>query len=492
MRRVETVSINGVVFSITDDACRNLSNYLDVLYKHFEYEKDGNEIIADIEARIAELFAGRAGGISQVITGKDVLNVIKTLGAPEDIIDSDSSSSDNLPPLPPRNSRTKQTAKRLYRNPDQSVLGGVCSGIASWLDISVIIVRLIFIVCLLLYGITIFVYFLLWIIIPMAKTTAQKLEMQGQPINISNIEKSIKSNMSSSSDRYTDETNRTPRIIWNIIRVGLGIILCLIGVSLALSFCSLLLLHDIIFEWRIFPFNRFFPFFISHSSYNVITVSAILFMILTVAACIYWGIKAITGTKVKSPYIHVILLIIWLITIPVAMTTFIRDVGNFIRFDNKSIQHININPCDTIYLNMKPSEFEIPYNLFNEYDDKNRCYYGKPNMYIHKSSGNNTLKITKTSRSRNNHLELKYLDDIGYDIEVENSQITISPYFPIDNFIDWKSQRLEIILYISENTVVIVDGSLCNSDIIVTPRQSGHDGNNCKWIMTHEGIKALD
>jgi phage shock protein PspC (stress-responsive transcriptional regulator) len=490
MKKVETVSINGVVFSITDDACRNLSDYLDVLHKYFEHEKDGNEIIADIEARIAELFTGRAGGISQVITDKDVLHVIETLGAPEDIIDSDGSGDNPPPPPPPRNTRTKQTAKRLYRNPDQSVLGGVCSGIALWLDISVIIVRLVFVACLLLYGITILVYFLLWIIIPMAKTTAQKLEMQGQPINISNIEKSIKSNMS--SDRYTDETNRTPRIIWNIIRVCLGILLCFIGVSLALSFCSLVLMHDFIFKWRIFPFNRIFPFFISSSSYNIITISTILFMILTVAACIYWGVKIMTGTKVKWPYIHVILLIIWLITIPVATTTFIRDVGNFIGY-NKSVKYVNINPCDTIYLNMKPSEFEIPDNLLNAYyDDENRCYYGKPNMYIRKSSGKNTLKITKTSRGRNNHLGFMYVNDISYDIDVKNSQITVSPYFTIDNFIDWKNQRLEITLYIPENTVIIVDDSLCDTGIIDGTRQSGHDGNTCKWIMTHKGIKALD
>jgi hypothetical protein len=365
--------------------------------------------------------------------------------------------------------------------------------VAIWLDINVVIVRLIFIACLLFYGITIIVYFLLWIIIPIAKTTSQKLEMQGQPINISNIEKSIKNNMSSSSDRYTDETNRTPRIIWNIIRVCAGILLCIIGVSLALSFCSLLILHDVIFEWHILPFYRFFPPIISSSSYNIITISTILFMTLTVAACIYWGVKAIAGTKVKYPYIHVILLIIWFITIPVAMTTFIREAGTGIFLGyHKSIKYININPCDTIYLNMKPSEFEIPDNPFNAYyDDESNRYYRKPNMHIRKSSGKSELKIIKTSHGRNNKLTLKYVNDIDYDIDVENAQITVSPYLTIDR-IDWKNQRLEIILYVPENTVIIVDDSLCNTDIIASPQWSGHDGYTCKWIMTREGIKALD
>jgi hypothetical protein len=242
-------------------------------------------------------------------------------------------------------------------------------------------------------------------------------------------------------------------------------------------------------------FSVFFPHVTtstSSSSYNIISTGMILFIILTVAACIYWGIKAITGSKVKYPHIHIILLIIWFLTIPVMTATFIREAGNYIGY-NKSTKTFNINACDTIYLNMNPSEVAIPDNLSGAYyDGESKCYYGKPDMYIRKSDDKSKLKITKTSRGRNNREAFEYVGDIVYDFDVENSQITVSPYFTVDQINKWKNQRLEIVLYVPENTVVIVDESLCYTNIIVKPRLSEHDGNTCKWIMTHEGIKALD
>ncbi|MDR2383098.1 MAG: PspC domain-containing protein [Prevotellaceae bacterium] len=495
MKRVETISINGIIFSITDDAFRSLSDYLESLYKYFEHEEGGNEIITDIEARIAELLTERAGGITRAITNKDVLHVIETLGALEDITNSDGGDDGNKPPY----SNPKKYSKRLYRDPDHNVFGGVCAGIAAWLEISPVIVRLIFVVCFLFYGISILIYFLLWIIIPLAKTTAQKLEMHGEPINISNIERGVRDNMASSgfrpsSYRHSDETggaNKLLKTIWTIIRIVAGIILCGIGISMALSFFSLFLLHDLIFEWHFWPFNRFFPYIIPASSYKLIYISLILFAVLTVAACIYWGIKAITGHKVKYPQIHIVLLIIWFVFIPVIMIYFAREVGNYFGY-NKLVKTIPVETCDTVYLSLHSSDLEIS-DYFSEsyFDNENKRFYGKPEIYINKSERKSKLQIEKISRGKNNQKAYKLANDIDYKFDVHNSQIIFSPYFTVEPLRDWKNQRLKIVLSVPENTIIIVDESLCYSDIIVRPRRSGHDGNACKWIMTREGIKAL-
>jgi phage shock protein PspC (stress-responsive transcriptional regulator) len=494
MNRVETISINGVIFSIADDACRMLSDYLDSLYKYFEHEKGGNEIIADIEARIAELFAERAGGIAQAITDKDVSHVIETLGSLEDITSSNDDANDNH-----FDNNQKKYTKRLYRDLDRNVLGGVCAGIATWLEINPVLVRLIFVACFFFYGISIIAYFLLWIIIPVAKTTAQKLEMQGQQINISNIERSIRGNMSSSSSsglRSSSDTvelgiNKLFRAIWSVIRIVAGIILCCIGISMTLSFLSLFLLHDFIFEWTFFPFNGFFPHIISASSYNAIFISTILFALLTVAACIYWGIKAITGSMVKYPPVHVVLLIIWFLTIPLIATYAVREAGNYFGY-SESIKTTHITTRDTIYLNLKPSDIDMSNYRFGAYfDDENNRFYGKPAMYIRKSAGMSKLQIVKTSRGKNNHKAFTYANDIDYQFEVENSRITLAPFYTVKSLNGWKNQRLQIILSVPENTVIIVDESLCYSDII-RPRRSGHDGNVCKWIVTNAGIMPID
>jgi phage shock protein PspC (stress-responsive transcriptional regulator) len=466
MRRVETISINGILFRITDDAFRNLNDYLNSLYEYFGHEQDGNEIINDIEARIAELFTERNGGGAQAITNKDVMNVIETLGTLKDITDLDN-EDDNRPSY----SRQKRYAKRLYRNNEDNIVGGVCAGIAAWLDINVIIVRLGFIICCLMYGIAIPIYLLLWIIIPLARTTAQKLEMKGQPVNISNIERSIRGNMSvprfdHSSDRFAnDADNSILKGLWKLVRVLAGSLLCLFGIGMVISFVTLFILHDFILERHLFPFNRFTPL-IYTPSYNIILICTIVFAVLTIAACIYWGIKAIMGTKVKYPAIHITLLVIWFLMIPITMGYFVRETVAFSGF-NKSINTINLIDYDTIYLKMYPSDPQIPDCSFDTYfDNDNNCFYGRPEIYIRKSNGKSKLQIVKIYQGRNNRNAIRHANNIDYKFDIRNSQITLASYFTVQPVTYRKKQSLDVFLYISEDTVLIIDEALCNSDVV--------------------------
>ena len=152
MKRVETININGIVFSIDDDAFCKLNAYLDTLSKYFEHEQGGREIIADIEARISELFAERNGGIRQAVSIEDVNKAVETLGTPEDIVGADAEveteNIPSLPPLPPLPRLSAKPSRRLYRDPDHRYIGGVCAGIAAWMGINPVIIRLIFILLL--------------------------------------------------------------------------------------------------------------------------------------------------------------------------------------------------------------------------------------------------------------------------------------------------------------------------------------------------------
>ncbi|MDR1887712.1 MAG: PspC domain-containing protein, partial [Prevotellaceae bacterium] len=462
MKRVETISINGIVFSIDDDAYSSLNDYLDSLYKYFEHEQGGNEIIADIEARIAELFAERAGGVAQVITNADVLNAIRTLGTPEDIADSESGGENTH-----FHGNRKKSAGRLYRNPDRRILGGVCAGVAAWLEINVILVRLLFFIAFWFYGISILVYIVLWIIIPAARTTAQKLEMQGQPVNIGNIERSIRENMSSpdsrrSPDRFAGETDGTTsyplQIIWKVIRVIVGIFLCLTGTGIGLSCFGLFLFHDLTYvftnemEWNISPFNVFLAHVFSPASRMMLTVCTILFIAMTVGACLFWGIKIIAGTKVKHVALHVVLLIIWILIIPVTMMTPVRDAIGFFHY-NRVNKWMHLNTADTIYLNLKPSAPGIPEisdNPFEIYRDMaNSRFYGKPSVYIRKSDDRSAkLKIVKKWRGRSGHMNLRYAENIDYDMNIKDSMITLAAYFTVEPLHEWKNQQLDIFLYV--------------------------------------------
>jgi phage shock protein PspC (stress-responsive transcriptional regulator) len=181
-----TVSINlgGYSFNIDEDAYAELKRYLKNLELHFAGEESASEILSDIETRMAELFRTKLTGYKQVINIDDVHQAISVLGTPEDISDNDGPSA--------REKFSSPGYHRMYRDPDHRVIGGVCSGMGAYWDIDPVIVRVIFVALFLAGGIGAMVYLILYIVIPEAKTTAQKIEMKGHPVNIHNIKESVK------------------------------------------------------------------------------------------------------------------------------------------------------------------------------------------------------------------------------------------------------------------------------------------------------------
>jgi phage shock protein PspC (stress-responsive transcriptional regulator) len=182
MKKTYTINISGTVFHIEEDAYEKLNNYITGLKQHFGNDEEGLEIIADIEARIAEIFIGKRTAEKEVITSDWVDEIIKTMGIPEELEEEATTGS----------SASDKKKKRLYRDPDHKIIGGVCGGLAAYFNMDPVIMRLIFVFFFLLNGLGLLIYIILWIAVPEAKTTAQRLEMRGEEVNIDNIEKWIK------------------------------------------------------------------------------------------------------------------------------------------------------------------------------------------------------------------------------------------------------------------------------------------------------------
>ncbi|HKK40832.1 MAG TPA: PspC domain-containing protein [Bacteroidales bacterium] len=183
MKITVSINIGGYSFNIDEDAYSELKIYLKSLELHFSGEESSTEILSDIEARMAELFRARLAAYKQVITIEDVMEVMAILGTPEDMSDNEGPSA--------REKFSSPGYHRMYRDPDHRIIGGVCSGMAAYWNIDPVIVRIIFVV-LAFGGIGVLLYLILYIAIPEAKTTAQKIEMHGEPVNIHNIKDSVK------------------------------------------------------------------------------------------------------------------------------------------------------------------------------------------------------------------------------------------------------------------------------------------------------------
>ena len=186
-----TVSINlgGYSFNIDEDAYAELKNYLRNLELHFAGEESSAEILSDIETRMAELFRTKITSYKQVINIDDVRQTVSVLGTPEDISDNEGPSA--------REKFSSPGYHRMYRDTDHRVIGGVCSGMGAYWDIDPVIIRILFLALTLAGGLGVLVYLILYIVIPEAKTTAQKIEMKGDPVNIQNIKESVKKEFNS-------------------------------------------------------------------------------------------------------------------------------------------------------------------------------------------------------------------------------------------------------------------------------------------------------
>jgi len=190
MNKTVNINLAGVFFHIDEDAYAKLQHYLDSIKRSLNNTQGKDEIIADIEARIAELFGEKVKNERQVIGYKEVDEVIAIMGQPEDYM-VDEEIFEDEPTY--TQSHTKTTGKQLFRDTEHSYVGGVSSGLAHYMGIESIWVRLLWVILTIASsGAFLLIYIALWIFVPEAKTTADKLSMRGEEVNISNIERKIR------------------------------------------------------------------------------------------------------------------------------------------------------------------------------------------------------------------------------------------------------------------------------------------------------------
>ena len=196
MKKVVNASIGGRGFALDEDAYARLTTY----FEHFRsrLNKDAqlsiDEVMSDLENRIAELFDQGTGGASYRVVDFDLVNkVVTQLGMPDGSAEPYEPFGSAQGPKRDAQGQEEKSAgadfsysgakgeapKRLYRDPDNKTIGGVCSGLAAFLNIDITIVRIIILLTILLWGSGLIVYFVLWIVVPLAKTPAQKCEMRG-------------------------------------------------------------------------------------------------------------------------------------------------------------------------------------------------------------------------------------------------------------------------------------------------------------------------
>ena len=479
MNKTVNINLAGIFFHVDEDAYKVLKNYLDTIKMSFKNTEGSSEIIADIEARIAELFSELLQSKAEVISIKEVEEVITIMGQPEDYLDEEALNEEQ----PNFNSQTTTSInKKLYRDINDRYISGVCSGIGHYVGLDSLWVRLIFILLLFVSAGTIVpIYIILWVLVPEAVTTADKLRMTGQPINVSNIEKKIKDGFSSVSDgvKQVDFKKHGNQIksssksavdsLIKVLSVGLklfgkfiGLILIIVSISMFIGLISFVLSINIM-DFINLPLSNEIQLKTNIPAWLLSILVAISFGV-PIFFLFYLGLKVImSNLKSIGRVAKLTLLGLWICSLIGWMTYGVKQFSEF-SHDSKIDQYESIyTNSDTLYVKMKPHKF-IDKELYRdndidlEYDEEgNRIIYSQNIRLVVKSTKESTpyMVIEKNASGKTYQMAKNRASNINYDWELTpNDELLLDGYFTSTPDQLDRGQQIEITLFMPEGMII--------------------------------------
>ncbi len=473
MKKTFTINISGTVFYIEEDAYEILQKYLVNLKNHFGTDEEGKEILADIEARIAEIFTEKSSDDKRVVTLPMVDEVVTVMGTPEDF--AEEQGEEEFEEYPPEATRKR----RLYRDPEHRVLGGVSGGLGAYFNMDPVILRIIFVVLTFLTsGAALLAYLILWIAVPKARTTAQRLEMRGQEATVKNIEKSIREEVTEVKESYrkfkqSDTYARGRKtmtgagdVTYNVVKLLLKIAVVIIGILLILSgffgilgmVSSLMVGHSFAEGWPlVWGPDIHMPAFLNHFvepgtvTLGLITLGFIAGIPLL--AMIYIGTKLVFRYKSNNTLVGLTLVGFWLVALVTLVVVSASQFGNFkSRSSFSSSTTVDCDTCQTLYLKIA----EDKYDDYAEFDfdmegfkiaavDGDEILLGRPKLDVEQASGNNFIvTVKKAARGKTREIAKENTGDIVYRFQQQDSILYFDPWFILEEGEKWRDQEVYI------------------------------------------------
>lgn len=482
MRKTLNINLGGIAFIIDENAFELLHNYLEALKAKFKSETERDEIINDIEARIAEMLNQKLGDRKEVVSMDDVQYVTGIMGKPEDIAGEEVSSPGNA-----SNAATTSTAytsgtpvkKRLFRDPDDAKVGGVISGLCHYFGINdPVWVRLaVVILCFVSFGTMILIYFLLLIVIPKAYTSAEKLQMKGEPVNISTIEKEIKDAAHRTGESLNNLRNEdgilskighiivtvftffAKLVAGFIIFIGLVVLFALIAGMLGVTIAGNALFTE---APRLLVDNPF--------TITLFNIGVVLFVAAPVIGIIYAALRAILGTKGRAPWLKWTLLTAWWIGVFLIGYAVIENIGNFNSSGTKHEQVALMQPANgNILVQLTDStgnkfskddegsneDFHIGFGGVyidgEDLRDASSIHIGKPNLQL-LPSANDSFYVEKiiSSKGKSKNDAVKNTEYVVYNFSQKDTVLNLPAATLLQKNGKYRAQDVRIRISIPE------------------------------------------
>lgn len=578
MKKNISINISGIIFHIEEDGYENLRRYLDSINKYFSGFEDSSEIMADIESRIAEIFLSKLNEGKQVITADDVQALMATMGSVNDFkaaeaqdtpsndtraeqqssyTTADDTANENPRPAQPQNLSRDQRrkilggvcaglasymrvdplwvrlvfalfafawgiaifiylvmwivvpgtydlqeydgGKKMYRDPERKVIGGVAGGIASFLNIDVIAVRVLFIVLTITGGLGLFVYIILWVILPEARTLTERMQMQGEPVTLSNIESNIKKNQGADG---AEESTLTKILLFpfrilgvvlqalgkvllslaEVMRVVIGIMVALTGIGFVLTVVigggimlglitgsSVSMPGVVQFDEVSIPVNamlRAFPSWIAIAGFLAALVPSIFVMLL--------GVSIVARRMVFGAPLGWSLFVIFFVSMALLSIGVPKIIYAFKETGEHQIERV-FNPSGkTFDLKLREVGMDDYFGAslsLEGYDGKEIKLVQK-----YKAQGSTRQKAIENARM------------VDYTVTQQDSVMTFDSNVQFKPEAVFRDQRVHMTLYIPYHKPFTMDEGVCRFIRQYIEEEKGHEQT---WEMTEKGLTCV-
>lgn len=484
MKKTLFINLSGFAFHIDDDAYDKLHQYLQKIERSFSDKEEAKEIVSDIEARIAELFHGKKKSSEEVITLIEVEEVIGTIGQPQDIADEDEteerprheSFAESNPPL---------YGKRLYRDPDGRVLGGVCGGLGAYFNIDPMVFRILFLLTFFFYGSSLLAYFVLWIVMPKAITISQKLQMKG-PAAYERWQENIKNEYSEvhdtfkrsktyqrSSAAYSHGSDAMGNLLGGMVRV-FGLI---IGVVLMLSMLTVLvsLLFTFTFGFTFLDFSGVSNYvaslpslFISENEMLYGSIGLLLVSCIPVIVLFYLGFKLVFRFNARFRYLGFASLLLWFVGLGLVFYTSAKVARDFTVTQEIYKKELLVLPADSvIYLKPNITTHSLDYkehlfdmNQLDIYANNQKIYVqGKPRIELVRGQ-DYYIEIKKSAKGGTINQAQKNGNDIEFFWMQKDAILNLDAIFNLQENSKIRDQKLQVVITVPQGVKVEVDDEL--------------------------------
>lgn len=517
MNKTVNINLGGMFFHIDEDAYQKLTRYFDAIKRSLSNSSGQDEIIKDIEMRIAEIISEKHTHDKQVINVREVDEIIAIMGQPEDYRLEDDGEPKQAPVFD-----YMRKSKKMYRDIEKGMVGGVCTGLGHYFGIDTVWVRIFFVlfVCI-SFGTGIIAYVVLWAITPAAITTSEKLEMTGEPVTISNIERKVREEFENVSDKFKnanyDKMGNQVKTGFERVAGNVGEVFSVIFKAFAkvlgglIAIFAGMTLIGLVISFFMLGSTSFVDMPV-HNYIDALNYTDLPMWIIGLLGLFAIGIPffflfllglklLVDNTRSIGNIAKYTLLAVWLVSVGILATLGVKQATEF-AYKGKVVQKetLQIKPTDTLLVKFRYNDYfaknvnhRNDFEFVQDENGKEVIYSNEISFQILKTDAALPyVQIEKQAKGKTIGEARQRAEKITYAYKFEGNQLIFDNYLLAEIASKYRDQEVEIFLYLPKGTILKTDESVQEYDRSDDGFFNLHWSGNYTYKVETDQVKCLN